>query len=93
MIELSNRVKVVKIEDVVNYNKCNLILPLSFTYQYFERGKNLSKEIVLDRDDYVYLQDDYSITLNIIKKENIIYESQDESWIDYCNSILEFDML
>ncbi len=42
--------------------------------------------------DYVFIQDDYTVTADVYKDENIIFDDVNEQWIDFCKNELCFNI-
>lgn len=41
--------------------------------------------------DYVYIQDDYTVTGGIFKDEAVIFDATTPEWADFCKSQLKFE--
>jgi len=41
--------------------------------------------------DYVYIQEDYTVTGGIFKDEAVIFDDTTPDWIDFCKSRLKFE--
>jgi hypothetical protein len=46
----------------------------------------------MDDDTIVYLQENYVVTANIIKDEDIIFDTVTPQWIEYCQQTLKFEI-
>jgi hypothetical protein len=46
----------------------------------------------LDGDDVVYIHDNLVVTDGIYKDENILFESSDSDWSDFCMNELAFEI-
>jgi hypothetical protein len=64
------------------YCKAYLLNEL-YKYPKFKILNNIDK-------DYVFLQDNYTVTADIYKDESILYDDVDDQWIDYCKESLHF---
>jgi len=42
--------------------------------------------------DYLYLQENFTVTDGIFLDENIIFDQVDEDWVDYCKTKLNFQV-
>ena len=66
--------------------------------QNMVREKKLvdEKECEVDKpltdDDYLYLQEDYTVTAGIFIDENIVFNSVTPEWKDYCQQALKFEI-
>lgn len=40
--------------------------------------------------EYVFIQDDYTVTADVYKDERVIFDEVNEQWIDFCKSKLGF---
>ncbi len=45
-----------------------------------------------DVSNYVYLQDDYTVTGGIFKDEAIIFDTVSPEWMDFCKNELRFEV-
>ena len=45
-----------------------------------------------DFSDYVYLQDDYTVTSGLLKSEGVIFNAVTPEWIVFCKDRLKFEM-
>jgi hypothetical protein len=45
-----------------------------------------------DFSDYVYLQDDYTVTSGLFKDEAVIFNSVTPEWIAFCKDRLKFEL-
>lgn len=41
--------------------------------------------------DYVYIQDDYTVTGGIVKDEAIVFDATTPEWVDFCKTRLKFE--
>src|SRR5690242_18226552 len=46
----------------------------------------------LTDESYVYMQENYSVTAGIFKDEDLLFEAVTPEWIEYCRSILKFEL-
>jgi hypothetical protein len=53
-------------------------------------GKGLEKRMQFKDDDIVYLQENYFVTDDIFKNENIIFDDVTEEWRQFCTATLNF---
>jgi hypothetical protein len=51
-------------------------------------GETVERERELRDSDYLYLQEDYTVTDGIFIDENVIFSSITSAWIDFCRSVL-----
>lgn len=42
--------------------------------------------------DYVYIQDDYTVTGGIVKDEAVIFDAPTPEWMDFCKNQLKFEV-
>jgi hypothetical protein len=45
-----------------------------------------------DLNDYLYLQENYTVTDGIFIDQNIIFESVTPEWVEYCKDTLKFEI-
>lgn len=55
-------------------------------------GKDVEVERTLTDDDILYVQENYTVTDGIFLEENVIFDNVTPEWIDFCKSILEFEI-
>lgn len=55
-------------------------------------GKEVEENRTLTDDDYLYLQENYVVTDGSFKDENIIFDDVTPEWIDYCTTVLRFEI-
>ncbi|MEH2112712.1 hypothetical protein [Nostoc sp.] len=55
-------------------------------------GKEVEVKRALTDDDFLYLQDNYIVTDEIFKDENLIFDHITPEWIDFCKNILLFEV-
>ena len=52
-------------------------------------GEIVEIERELDDDEYLYLQENFTVTDGIFVDENIIFSDVTPAWIDYCRNVLK----
>jgi len=55
-------------------------------------GQEVEKDRQLTDEDYLYLQENYAVTDGIFLDENIIFDDVTSEWIDFCKSVLQFEI-
>lgn len=50
---------------------------------------NFKMKVSTDKE-YVFIQDDYTVTADVYKDERVIFDEVNEQWIDFCKSKLVF---
>lgn len=55
-------------------------------------GKEVEQNRVLTDDDFLYLQENYVVTDGIYKDENIIFNTVNPEWKDFCTHTLLFEI-
>jgi hypothetical protein len=55
-------------------------------------GKEVEVTRAVTNDDYLYLQENYVVTDDIFKDENIIFDQVTPEWIAYCHEVLKFEI-
>lgn len=50
---------------------------------------NFKMKVSTDKE-YVFIQDDYTVTADVYKDERVIFDKVNEQWIDFCKSKLGF---
>jgi hypothetical protein len=55
------------------------------------RNSNASAAEV-NAGDYVYIQDDYTVTGSIFKDEAVIFDAPTPEWMDFCKNRLNFEV-
>jgi hypothetical protein len=53
-------------------------------------GKSVEQPRQLTGDDFLYLQEDFTVTDGIFLDENIVFDKVTPDWIDYCKNSLNF---
>jgi hypothetical protein len=53
-------------------------------------GKEVEVKRILTDDSIVYLQENYVVTDDIYKEENILFDDVTLKWKEYCEKTLEF---
>jgi hypothetical protein len=56
-----------------------------------EEGKEVDIQRELTEADYLYLQEDYTVTDGIFIDENTIFADVTPEWITFCKNHLNFD--
>jgi len=49
-------------------------------------------ERLLEEDDVLYVQEDYTVTDGIFIGENVVFDKVTDDWIEFCRSRLEFSL-
>lgn len=52
-------------------------------------GEIVEVERELDDSEYLYLQENFTVTDSIFLDENIIFSDVTPAWIDYCRNVLK----
>lgn len=47
---------------------------------------------ILTEDDYLYLQEDYTVTDGIFLGKNVIFDNVTPEWEEYCKNTLKFEI-
>ena len=55
-------------------------------------GNEVTTPRVITDDDFLYLQENYTVTDGIFIDENIIFDSVTPEWIEFCKNTLEFEV-
>lgn len=55
-------------------------------------GTEVTTPRVITDDDFLYLQENYTVTDGIFIDENIIFDSVTPEWMEFCQSTLEFEV-
>lgn len=58
----------------------------------FEDGKETEVQRQLTDADYLYLQEDYTVTDGIFIGENTVFADVTPEWIAFCTNVLNFEM-
>jgi hypothetical protein len=86
------------------YCKAYLLRDLRAFSEWSEKAENVRKEkkevdgqeveVVreLSDDAIVYVQENYVVTDNIFKDENVIFDNVTPAWIEYCQQSLKFEI-
>jgi hypothetical protein len=62
------------------------------TEKEFEDGKEVDVQRQLTEADYLYLQEDYTVTDGIFIDENTIFADVTPEWISFCKDTLNFEI-
>lgn len=62
------------------------------TNKEFEDGKEVEVKRQLTEADYLYLQEDYTVTDGIFIDENTIFDDVTTEWIAFCKNNLSFEI-
>jgi hypothetical protein len=54
-------------------------------------GTEVTTPRVITDDDFLYLQENYTVTDGIFIDENIIFDAVTPEWTEFCKSTLEFE--
>ncbi|MBF2002247.1 MAG: hypothetical protein IGS38_16190 [Synechococcales cyanobacterium M58_A2018_015] len=49
-------------------------------------------ETPLSEDDVLYLQENYVVTANIFKDEQIVFDQVTPEWTEFCHTVLQFEI-
>jgi hypothetical protein len=55
-------------------------------------GKLTEVKRDLTENDYLFLQENYTVTDGIFLDENIIFDQVTPEWVDYCKNTLQFEV-
>ena len=55
-------------------------------------GKEIEVNRQLTDDDFLYLQENFTVTDGIFLDENIIFDDVTPSWVDFCKNDLKFEV-
>src|SRR5688572_16494744 len=55
-------------------------------------GQTAEENQPLTDDSYVYMQENYIVTGGIFQDEDIIFDQVTPEWMDYCKSVLNFEL-
>jgi hypothetical protein len=55
-----------------------------------DSGRSLLDESAND-EDFLYLQEDYTVTRGIFADENIVFDNVTTGWIEFCRDTLRFE--
>ncbi len=55
-------------------------------------GKEIEVTRELKDEDFLYIQDNYTVTDGIFLDENVIYDKVSPGWISYCKDVLKFEI-
>jgi hypothetical protein len=55
-------------------------------------GKQVEEPRALTEDDFLYVQDNYTVTDGIFKDENVIFDDVTPQWLDFCRDVLKFEI-
>jgi len=89
MNKLSKYCKAYPIDVFLDFEKWDIQLPYRYTISD-TYNENVTIEKILDFGDYVFLHDSYRVTIDIFPDKNIIFESMDEEFKQFCKDKLDF---
>ena len=55
-------------------------------------GEEIKEKRILTDDSIVYLQENYVVTDDVYKEENILFEAVTPEWEEYCKNELKFEI-
>jgi hypothetical protein len=55
-------------------------------------AREIEQKTESTESNYLYLQEDFIVTRNIFKDEEIIFDRVTPEWIEYCKSALKFEI-
>jgi hypothetical protein len=55
-------------------------------------GQEVEARRELTDDDYLYLQENLTVTDGVFLDENIIYDNVTPEWEDFCRNVLQFEV-
>jgi hypothetical protein len=55
-------------------------------------GAEVDVPRVLTEDDFLYLQEDYTVTDGIFLEQNVIFDNVTPEWMDFCKNVLKFEI-
>jgi hypothetical protein len=69
------------------YCKAYLVLQLRQYQDWSEKSDSPLME-----NDVLYIQENYVVTSNIFKDEQIVFDQVTSEWKDFCHSVLQFEV-
>jgi hypothetical protein len=93
-----------KMATMGKYCKAYSVRKLRLFSQWTEKTENTRKENrkiddreievkkILTDDDFLYLQENYTVTDGIFQDENIIFDNVTVEWQEFCHKTLEFEI-
>jgi hypothetical protein len=54
--------------------------------------REIEQETDLAESSYLYLQENFTVTRDIFKDENIVFDRVTPEWIEYCRDTLKFEV-
>jgi hypothetical protein len=63
----------------------------AYLAQEFRQYPQWSKSEIAD-DEILYLQENYVVTSNIFKDEQILFDQVTSEWQDFCHQVLKFEI-
>jgi hypothetical protein len=55
-------------------------------------GKEVEVARTLTDDDFLYLQENFTVTDGIFLDENVVFEEVTPEWVEFCKGALEFEV-
>jgi hypothetical protein len=55
-------------------------------------GKEVEVARTLTEDDFLYLQENFTVTDGIFLNENVVFEEVTPEWMEFCKATLEFEV-
>ena len=46
----------------------------------------------LTEDDFLYVQEDYTVTDGIFLEQNVVFNNVTPEWVDFCTTVLKFEI-
>lgn len=87
MMQLSKCVKVIKISELFACNVFDLNLPYIYEKRRYENGILIKESVEVNDNSLVYLQEDFSVTLDVFCDLNVLFSSSENEWIEFCNKL------
>jgi hypothetical protein len=56
------------------------------------RSGDGATEGVPDTQDYLFLQENYTVTANVYLDEGIVYDNITPEWVEFCKNVLRFEV-
>ena len=50
------------------------------------------KEVVISEDDYLFVQENFTVTKGIFLDEDIVFDNITSEWEDFCKNTLNFEV-
>lgn len=60
--------------------------------QKMVEGREVEGPRLLTDDDFLYLQEDFTVTDGIFLEENVIFDGVSPDWIEFCKTTLKFEV-